>query len=164
MVLCRSLPPSYQLLGDFGLALQPGQSRLLVHASHLLPGRQALAHDRNDLAVGCRFLRQGLSRQQIQSGPHLSPGHDRVGAAAVAADGLTIDTHQHREQAAHLVERPGGGPAEGAAISRCSTCSNKRSANATASGGSCQQVVSSDPACCLALHHRSSSRTLAEQG
>jgi hypothetical protein len=39
MVLCRSLPPSYQLLGDFGLSLQPRQPRLLVHASHLLARR-----------------------------------------------------------------------------------------------------------------------------
>jgi hypothetical protein len=54
-VLCR-LAPSYQLLGDLGLALQPGQSRLLVHARDLLPSGQALAHDRDDLAVGGRLL------------------------------------------------------------------------------------------------------------
>ena len=41
-----------QRLGDLGLALQPGQPRLLVHASHLLPGGQSRAHDRDDVAVG----------------------------------------------------------------------------------------------------------------
>jgi len=35
----------------------------------------------------------------------------------VAAGGLAVGTHQQREQAAHLVEGPGGGSAEGAAIS-----------------------------------------------
>jgi hypothetical protein len=56
--------------------------------------------------LAAAFLLQGPSRQQIQSGPHLSPGHDRVGTAAVAAEGQTIDTHQHREQAATLWNGP----------------------------------------------------------
>jgi hypothetical protein len=48
-VNCR-LAPSYQVLGDFGLALKPRQARLLVHARYLLTRGQALAHDRDDLA------------------------------------------------------------------------------------------------------------------
>jgi hypothetical protein len=36
-----SLPLSYQLFDHFGLPLQPGQPRLLVHASHLLAGSQS---------------------------------------------------------------------------------------------------------------------------
>jgi hypothetical protein len=35
-VLRCALPLSYQLFGHLGLPLQPGQSRRLVHASHLL--------------------------------------------------------------------------------------------------------------------------------
>jgi hypothetical protein len=53
---CYRLPLRGQVLGDLGLALQPGQPRLLVQASHLLAGGQARAHDRDDLAIGGRRL------------------------------------------------------------------------------------------------------------
>jgi hypothetical protein len=49
-------------------------------------------------------------RPQLQAGAHLRPAHHRIRAAAVAAGGLTVGTHQHREAAAHLVERPGLDP------------------------------------------------------
>ena len=51
-VLAVGLPLSQQLLGGLGLALQPGQARLLVHASDLLTSRQPLAGDGDELAVG----------------------------------------------------------------------------------------------------------------
>jgi hypothetical protein len=41
-----------QLLGDLGLALQPRQARLLVHARYLLAGGQPLAHDGDYSPVG----------------------------------------------------------------------------------------------------------------
>ena len=58
LVLVTSLPLGEQLLGGIGLALQPGQARLLVHPGDRFAGRQPLAHDRDDLAVGCRLLLQ----------------------------------------------------------------------------------------------------------
>ena len=76
-VLCRSLPPSYQVLSDLGLALQPRQSRLLVHAGHLLARRQASAHDRDDLAVGSRLLFQRPRRPQ-DAGDRPGSGRDRL--------------------------------------------------------------------------------------
>jgi len=44
---------------------------------------------------------------------HLAPGGRQPGARARAAGSLAADAHQHREQALHLEERTGRGPAEG---------------------------------------------------
>ena len=88
-VRCR-LALGDQVLGDLGLALQPGQPWLLVHASHLLAGSQSLAHGRDELAVGGCLLLQRPGRQQVQSGAHLRPGHHRIRAGAVAAGGLAV--------------------------------------------------------------------------
>jgi hypothetical protein len=60
---------SDQVLGDFGLWLQLGQPRLLVHAGHLLAGGQTLAHDRDQLAVGGRLMLQRPGRHQVQNRP-----------------------------------------------------------------------------------------------
>ena len=65
MAVC--LPFGEQLLGGLGLALQPGQARLLEHARHLLTSRQPLAHDRDGLAVGHR-----LANTQLGSNAKLS--------------------------------------------------------------------------------------------
>ena len=58
LVLLAGVSLGEQLLGGLGLALQPGQARLLVHPGHLLAGGQPLAHDGDDLAVGGRLLGQ----------------------------------------------------------------------------------------------------------
>ena len=55
----RCLALGDQVLHDLGLALQPGQPRLLVHAGHLLARGQALTHDGDELAVGSCLLLQG---------------------------------------------------------------------------------------------------------
>jgi hypothetical protein len=64
-----------QRLGDLGLALPPGQPRLLVHASHLLPGGQSRAHDRDDVAVGgwrlATFCSNAQVGEQVEAGAHL---------------------------------------------------------------------------------------------
>ena len=67
--------------------------------------------------LGGRFLFEYPRGKQVQTGPHLSAGHHRIRAAPWPRGALAVGTHQHHERAAHLVERPGGGPAEGAAIS-----------------------------------------------
>ena len=125
---CRSLPLRYQLFGDLRLSLQPRQSRLLVHASNGLAGGKSPTHGSDHLAVGLltalASCRVGPGWQQVESSSHLGSGHDRVGAAAMAACGLTVGAHQDREQTLYLGERSGGGPAEGAAISHCSPRSN----------------------------------------
>jgi hypothetical protein len=72
---------------------------------------------------GCLLL-QRPSGQQVEADPHLSDGHHRVGAAAITSGGLAVGTHQDREKTFHSVEGPGDGPAEGAAISHRSLCSN----------------------------------------
>jgi hypothetical protein len=51
-------------------------------------GGKALAHDRDHLAVGGRLLLQRPGGEQVQTGAHLGAGHERIGAAAVAAGGL----------------------------------------------------------------------------
>jgi hypothetical protein len=66
---CCSRPLRDQLFGDLGSAFQPGQPRLLVHPGQLLACGQALAHDRDELAVGGRFLFQGPGGEQLQTGP-----------------------------------------------------------------------------------------------
>jgi hypothetical protein len=48
----------YQVLGGLGLALQPGQPWLLIHASHLFTRGQSSAHDGDDLAIGGCLLLQ----------------------------------------------------------------------------------------------------------
>jgi hypothetical protein len=72
VVLYRSLPLRYQLFGDLCLALQPGQSRLLVHPGHLLAGGQALAHDCDDLAVGPLTALTLVGRRETRP-PALTP-------------------------------------------------------------------------------------------
>jgi hypothetical protein len=52
----------YQHFGHLGLPLQPGQPRLLVHASHLLDGGKSSAHGRDELAVRGRVPLQRPGR------------------------------------------------------------------------------------------------------
>ena len=48
----------------------------------------------------------------VEAGPHLRACHYWIRAASMPADGLAVDTHQHREQALHIAEWSAGGPAE----------------------------------------------------
>jgi hypothetical protein len=65
LVLVAGLPLGEQLLGGLGLALQPGQPRLLIHPGDLLTSSQPLAHDRDDLTVGRRLLLEHPAGQQL---------------------------------------------------------------------------------------------------
>jgi hypothetical protein len=63
---------------------------------------------------------------RVQRAPELgsSPGRGRCRGRGR----LAVGAHQDHEQTLHLVERPVGGPAEGAAIRHCPPwCSNRRS-------------------------------------
>jgi hypothetical protein len=72
--------------------------------------RPAAAHGRDELAVGGRLLFQCPGGEQVQAGSHLHPGHHRIGAAAVAAGGLAVATHQHREEPLTLENGPAVDP------------------------------------------------------
>jgi hypothetical protein len=101
-----SRPPfGDQLLGDLGLALQPGQPRLPVHPSHLLTGGQPAAHDPDDLSVGRRFLLQRLGRQQLQARAHLGPGHDGIGAGPARSARRTV-TETSSGRTSNCVRQP----------------------------------------------------------
>jgi hypothetical protein len=91
------------------------RARAMVCTAAAMEQREQFA--RSWYREGRRLLLERPGWKQVQAGTHLSPSHDRIRAAAVAARGLAVGTHQHREQVAHLVERPGGGPAGGAAVS-----------------------------------------------
>ena len=108
----EALPEQHRNALEAQLPLQPGQPRLLVHAGHLLASGQPLTHDCDHLAVGGRLLFQRPGWQQLEAGSHLDSGHDRVGAATVAAGGLAVGAHQHREQALHPAEVPARSAAE----------------------------------------------------
>jgi hypothetical protein len=96
-------PPSLcnQLLGDLGLALQPGQPRLVVHASPLLARAQALAHDLDDLSMAAAFC------SSAQVGSRCRPA--RISARVMTGRGprgLAVGAHQHREQALNQTNGP----------------------------------------------------------
>jgi hypothetical protein len=56
-----------ELLGDFGLALQPGQPEWAVHPRHRLPALESTAHDGDHLAVGGGLLGQRPGWQQVEA-------------------------------------------------------------------------------------------------
>lgn len=80
----------------------------LVHAGNGLAGGQSLAHGGDDLAVRDRPLFQCPGWHQVESGAHMGTGHHRVGAASVAASGLAVRAHQHREQRSTSENGPTG--------------------------------------------------------
>jgi hypothetical protein len=81
---------------------------VVVQSSRGLDERDAWCRE------GGRLLFQRPGQQQVKAGSHLRPGHHGVGAGTVAAGGLAVGTHHHREQGLDLAERPVGGATEGA--------------------------------------------------
>jgi hypothetical protein len=113
LVLLAGLAFGEQLLGGLGLALQPGQARLLVHPCDLLTRRQPLAHDCEGLAVAATFwastqLRSGSRLARISAGVICGKGAAVLTADASVrlrlADLQAGDADQHREQPLDLGE------------------------------------------------------------
>jgi hypothetical protein len=101
--------------------------------------------------------------EQVEASAHLSSGHHRIGPLPwprAAWQSPHISTVIGR----HLVEGPGGGAAEGAAISHHSSCSNWCSPDATAVEPSCQQVVNNRTSRGLMLHTRPNEASLSTCG
>ena len=121
LVLVASLPLGEQMLGGLGLALQPGQPRLLIHPDDRLTSRQPPSRYRDDLPVGCRLLGQHPAGQQLQALPHLSAGswadrgrsHGGRGGCPVGPGGPPgRGCRSAPRTALHLGEGPTGGTAE----------------------------------------------------
>jgi hypothetical protein len=47
--------------------------------------------------LAAAFCSRAQVGEQLQAGAHLGAGHERIGAAAAAAGGLAVGTHQDRE-------------------------------------------------------------------